>query len=313
MAERRDLGNLLASLPDPRTTLLELRLENDRLQAVADASLRQKIANFAHAEALKLEFTCPEPERQYLGAGRAYLLAAPDPESSAVSEAIYGEALRVYDSQGNFSRVQTLRDDYFGWLETRHLVRELSAATHRFAAPRGHVLAEPKVSSKRLLELSLGCKLKVTGQRQSWLEVALSDGEIGFVKAGLLEPLNAPRPNDVKRLCDLALRFLETPYVWGGVSAWGLDCSGLVQTLFAACGIELPRDADQQEATGESVSVTDTRAGDLLFFPGHVALALDGERFIHANEHNMRVTVDTAKRHYGAELLSNLNSVKRHL
>ncbi|MFC6667030.1 C40 family peptidase [Deinococcus radiopugnans] len=99
----------------------------------------------------------------------------------------------------------------------------------------------------------------------------------------------------------LALRFLDTPYVWGGRSAWGLDCSGLSQLAFAAFGQFLPRDADQQQ---EALTVvTAPQRGDLAFFPGHVGVMLDGQRMVHANATHMRVTVETlGEGEYGQRL-----------
>jgi cell wall-associated NlpC family hydrolase len=113
------------------------------------------------------------------------------------------------------------------------------------------------------------------------------------VHRAALEPLTLlhdPTPEAVTRF---ALRFLETPYLWGGVSAWGLDCSGLVGTVYRAFGVALPRDADQQSEWGQEVSPNEVRTADLLFFPGHVAITLDAERFVHANAHHMCVTADS--------------------
>ena len=103
---------------------------------------------------------------------------------------------------------------------------------------------------------------------------------------------------------------LGAPYVWGGRSAWGLDCSGLTQLAYAAEGRPLPRDADLQEAA--LTPVTQPRRGDLAFFPGHVGLMLDGRRMVHANATHMCVSVDTlGEGEYGARLAGALSGFGR--
>jgi cell wall-associated NlpC family hydrolase len=142
------------------------------------------------------------------------------------------------------------------------------------------------------MDLSLGTALEVLGQEGAWLRVALLTQREGFVRASLVMPLEQQRVAKPTNITSLAQDFLQAPYVWGGVSAWGLDCSGLVQTVFAAHGIALPRDSDQQEACGHPLSLVDAKAADLVFFEGHVGIYLGEGLMIHANAKHMRVTIN---------------------
>jgi cell wall-associated NlpC family hydrolase len=117
--------------------------------------------------------------------------------------------------------------------------------------------------------------------------VLLPDGAAAWVQAVCFGPVPVPEGD----VADFALRLLETPYVWGGRSAWGLDCSGLSQLAYAAFGRPLPRDADLQQEV--LTGVKEPVRGDLAFFPGHVGIMLDERWMVHANATHMRVTVET--------------------
>ena len=107
---------------------------------------------------------------------------------------------------------------------------------------------------------------------------------LGFIPLGHLAPL-AQREKDFVAVAE---RFLGTPYLWGGKTNLGLDCSGLVQIALNACGIPCPRDSDMQEAAfGKTIDIAQARRGDLVFWKGHVAIVRDGANFIHANAFHM--------------------------
>ncbi|CAN5478733.1 C40 family peptidase [soil metagenome] len=229
-----------------------------------------------------------------------------------MTEAFYGEEATVFDGEGAFKRVRLARDGYLGWLRGEALVDELLAPTHRVRVLRAHAFAAPRVSAEPVLELALGVGLRVEGEHGDWLEVALTGGR-AFVRKTVLEPLSAPLLEPTAAaITRLARAFMHAPYVWGGRSAWGLDCSGLVQTVYRAHGLFLSRDADQQQAAGAEVAPAEARAADLLFLPGHVMIALGERSFIHANAHNMRVTVDNfSTDDYGRGLWAELARVVR--
>jgi hypothetical protein len=281
----------LKFVQDPRVTLCDLFETAGALGAVAEGALEPTLAAYASARGVRLEVTFPQPHTRQVVVGRTPLFRNPSLTSETVSEVGFGEVVTTYDARGGFVRVAAQHDGYLGWVPASAL-GSLPEATHRFTNLRGHVFAGPEVAAARRLELAYGAALRVLDEKGGWSKIALEDGE-GYVWTGALEPLArsyAPTPEAVTRL---ALRFLETPYLWGGVSAWGLDCSGLVGTVFRAFGVALPRDADQQSECGLEVSPAEVRAADLLFFPGHVAIALDAECFVHANAHHMCVSVDS--------------------
>ena len=301
--------------PDPRVRLCELRIEGGALAGVAHEGLEPEIYRFAAGHNLPVRVTFLAPGRQRVLAEQVFLRARPEAGAEVVSEARYGEALEVYERQGDFYRVATLRDGYLGWAPMTALVHRLGEASHRYAALRGHLYAGASVRSSPLAQLALGTGLQVMSdlaQGGSWREVAFGKGGRGFVPAQALEPLGAPRPQPSgAALCAFAERFLETPYLWGGVSAWGLDCTGLLRTVLSGLGLSLPRAADQQGACVRSVAPEEARPGDLLIFPGHIALSLGGERFIHANARHMRVSVDDFASEYGQSLRQNLRDLRR--
>lgn len=275
---------------DPRVTLCDVHKTAGALVGVADRTLEPALAAYTEAHGLRLVVAFPAAQPRRIVWSRTPLFRGPSHRSETVSEVGFGDAVSAYDVQGDYVRVAAARDGYLGWAPAAAL-GGLPETTHRFGNLRGHVFEEPEVAAVRRLELAYGAPLHVLGEADGWSRVALSEGE-GYVHtAALVAP--TPLEPTPEALTRFALRFLETPYLWGGVSAWGLDCSGLVQTIYRAFGVFLPRDADQQSQAGRVVSPAEVRATDLLFFPGHVAIALGGDRFVHANARRMCVSADS--------------------
>lgn len=176
--------------------------------------------------------------------------------------------------------VQAQADGYCGWLRADQLSDALPAITHRVIAPATHVYAQPDLKSGETGSLSLGARLAVRGFRDGFAELAQG----GWVPAQHVADRPAADPGAV------AESLIGTPYLWGGNSRWGIDCSGLAQAALSACAIACPGDSDLQRA---AFPATDTiRRGDLLFWPGHVALALDDSRMIHATAFSMSVIIE---------------------
>lgn len=301
--------------PDLRVSLCDVTIQGGELHGVADKSLEPGLYRFAAEHNIGSRVVFINPGQQYILSDRVYLRAKSEAGSETVNETGYGERVKVYDQDGDSYRVALARDAYLGWLPLTALSHTLPEPSHRFVTLRGHIFAESKVSSGRLFRLTFGAKLHVTAGEGGWAQVSYGKAQTGFVSSRLLWPLTRELPKaSPGAVASFARRFLETPYVWGGVSAWGLDCSGLVQTVFGAFGIALPRDADQQSVCGEEVALSEVKVGDLLFFPGHVALSLGGSRFIHANAHHMRVTVDDFESGpYGADMKTKLTTARRIL
>ena len=243
------------------------------------------------------------------GAARTSLRAAPDARATQVTEALPGEALERLADEGEWAWVRTPHDGYLGWARQEE-VGPAWAPELTVTALRAHAYAEPRVSALIVAELCRGARLAraegehVTEDHRHWQPVTLPDGQAAWVQAVILAKVERPDP------ATFALTLLGAPYVWGGRSAWGLDCSGLTQLAYATVGLALPRDADQQEAALDRVDTP--RRGDLAFFPGHVGLMLDERRMVHANATAMAVSVDTlGEGDYGGRLLASLRGYGR--
>lgn len=282
---------------------LDLRVHAlDDATRVAEAALRPQL------EGDGWTFVTPTPA--LAGNARVSLRAAPSATSAQVSEALPGESLEVlWDGSDGWQRARTLHDGYLGWVRRDALAVGTSGEL-TVTALRAHAYAGPKVSQPVVAELCLGSRVTradgdvIEEQRRRWVPVRLPDGTGAWVQEVVLAPLGSVDA------AALALRFLDTPYVWGGRSAWGLDCSGLTQVVFARCGYVLPRDADQQQAALQAIE--SPQRGDLAFFPGHVGLMLDASRMVHANATHMRVTVETlGEGDYGRRLAASLEGYGR--
>lgn len=197
------------------------------------------------------------------------------------TEALRGEAVTVYDEDGDgWSWVQLAADGYVGYLPSDALIPEAAPATHRIGALRTFLFPGPDIKLPPLATLPFGAQVAVreVGEKFAWV----ADG---FIFARHLVPLTVREADFV----EVAARFIGTPYLWGGRSAFGLDCSGLVQTALNACGVPCPRDSDMQEAAlGVPVDPAGPfRRGDLLFWPGHVAIVEAPDTLLHANAFHM--------------------------
>lgn len=209
----------------------------------------------------------------------------PDPSTGIDTEAIYGETVLVYEEREGWAWVQLAGDGYVGWLSSNDLAPPLTP-THRVGALRTFIYPTPSIKKPPLMALTFGSTVAVRGAEGSFL--ALVEG--GFVFAPHLTPLDTLENDPVA----VAERFLGVPYLWGGKTSLGLDCSGLVQTAMQACGISCPRDSDMQ--AGELGVIVDAgpdwrdvRRGDLLFWKGHVAFVEDRLHILHASGAPMSV------------------------
>jgi cell wall-associated NlpC family hydrolase len=217
-------------------------------------------------------------------AASAPLRRDPQAEASLETEALFGEAVTVYDAREGWAWAQLERDQYVGYLPGATL-GEPSAPTHRVAALRTHAFPGPAIKLPPRMALSLGAQLRIVRQ-----DADFSVSEDGlYLWSRSVAELSANEPDWVA----VAERFIETPYLWGGRTSEGIDCSGLVQTALMAGGIASPRDSDMQEAMlGEPVAVDDPSAplarGDLIFWKGHVGIMRDPVTLLHANGWHMK-------------------------
>ncbi len=204
-------------------------------------------------------------------------------------ELVLHERFLVLEERGARVFGRAGRDGYVGWMPGAVLAPDPGAMTHVVAARQSYLCPEPVVkNSAAIVPVSFGSAFRVVALHDGdrWAEVARLEGARAFVPAAHLRPLDRPEADPVA----VALRFLGTPYHWGGNSGFGIDCSGLVQAALLACGMECPGDSDLQRHLGCALPQgAAVRRGDLFFWPGHVALAVDAGQLLHANAHHMAV------------------------
>lgn len=213
----------------------------------------------------------------------ADLLAAP--AGARDRQLLLGDAVTVIDRRDGHAFVQAAKDGYCGWLPDAALGPP-DAPTHWIAAPASHAYTAPRVQAPESASLPMGACLRVTGTEGSFAKTPH-----GFVPSAHLRPLGDWHHDPAS----VAETLRGSPYLWGGNSRAGLDCSGLVQLAHHACGRACPADSDLQQAIG--TALPDSAAphrGDLIFWKGHVALMLDAQRLIHANGHTMSVAIEPA-------------------
>ncbi|MHA7898690.1 MAG: C40 family peptidase [Henriciella sp.] len=220
-------------------------------------------------------------ERLQVSAGVAAMRKTPAPDGTQVSQVLHGETVILHHEEGEFGLVQSEIDRYTGWVLMEALSAPVLAPSHRVTVGRLHTYAEPGITAAPHFVLGVGAKLTATGER---------DGRyIKFERAGwVVEHLVAPIETNETDPVSVAERFLGTPYLWGGRDCLGLDCSGLIQIAFEACGIACPRDSDmQRDWFGDPIEDWPApgalHRGDLLFWNGHVGLLADAETLLHAN------------------------------
>jgi cell wall-associated NlpC family hydrolase len=210
----------------------------------------------------------------------------PSPDALLDTEALMGERVTVYEtSEEGWVWAQLDADGYVGFMPANGLAAPGPAPTHRVSALRTLVFPAPSFKLPPIGALPLGARVAVLRTEGRFALTASG----GYVPAQHLAPLDSREPDFVA----IAERFLGTPYLWGGKTGLGLDCSGLVQVALTACGIACPRDTDmQQAALGEVVAHGPRRRGDLIFWKGHVAIARDENTMIHANAFHMAVAIE---------------------
>ncbi|KTS42946.1 peptidase P60 [Methylobacterium radiotolerans] len=248
---------------------------------VADLRLRDRVAAARYVAGTPRRVIAPS----------APLRRAPAADAGLDTEALLGDAVDLYDVADGYAFVQLARDGYVGYLPADSLGPVDPEPTHRVTALRTFLYPEPDLKRPVLGHLSLGARLAATGEAGAYLE---TPG--GYVFARHCAPVDARAPD----YAATAARLAGTPYLWGGRTSLGLDCSGLVQLCLDAAGLPCPRDADMQErALGQALpfdparpDFAGLRRGDFIFWRGHVGLMGDPETLIHANGHHMAVAAE---------------------
>lgn len=215
----------------------------------------------------------------------AALRPFPDLGRGIDTELLHGESLRVFDRANGFAWVQADADGYVGYLP-EEMIGPAVEPTHRITAVRTFVYPEAELRKPPLRALSMGSLVTIIGDAETrgTRYFLLADG--GAVIAAHCLPVGEPMTQDY---VSVATKFVETPYLWGGRSGFGIDCSGLVQLALMMVGKKAPRDSDMQASFGNPISREDLSRGDLVFWKGHVGIMEDEETLLHANGHTMTV------------------------
>ena len=246
---------------------------------LAAESLRGRVEAPAYAEGRPMQVV----------AGCADLRLRPDARAPLDSQLLFGEEVLVFAEADGWAWVQNKTDRYVGYVGREALSDEVHAPTHVVSALRTFVFPEPDLKVPPLNGLSLASSVTVTQSEGGYCRIATG----GWIYARHLVPLDDLEPDYVAT----AQRFIGVPYLWGGRSSLGLDCSALIQLALARAGVVALRDSDQQgETLGDPLDWVpgQTRAerGDLLFSPGHVAIVFDADRVLNANAFAMAVSIE---------------------
>ncbi|GAK70483.1 hypothetical protein RRU01S_12_00660 [Agrobacterium rubi TR3 = NBRC 13261] len=211
----------------------------------------------------------------------------PDPAAGLDTELLLGETLRVFDRADGWAWVQADADGYAGYLpETA--IGDIVASTHRITVPRTFLYPEAELRKPPVATLSMGSCLTFVGEAETrGTRYLMTDKDEGVIASHCLEITKTGETDYVS----VALRFLDTPYLWGGRTGFGIDCSGLVQLSMAMTGKSVLRDTDMQaRSIGKEITREELRRGDLVFWKGHVGIMEDAETLLHANGHTMTVS-----------------------
>lgn len=205
------------------------------------------------------------------------------PDGPRDRQLVMGEGVTVQAIADGWAEVTASRDGYPGFLPDAALTEGI--VTHRVSARATHLYPAPDFKTRERFSLSHGARLQVLSEQGRFAETPQ-----GYVPHAHLTPLGTLYTDPVT----VAETLLGTPYLWGGNSSFGIDCSGLVQAGCLACGIACPGDSGPQEqGLGQHLSDTaPLRRGDLLFWRGHVAWVSDPDTLLHANAHHMAVAYE---------------------
>jgi hypothetical protein len=228
------------------------------------------------------------------------LRAMPAYNSERKSQLLFGEPLKVGQEKRGFCKVSQF-DGYYGWITESSIIyitqkefkSHLKNARYVIKIPKVNVLSKTAVSEKSVSFLLYGTRLLLSRRPGNRAIIKFPGGSVISAPISAVDCVKAGREVTGATITAEIRKFLGVPYLLGGKSPFGFDCSGLVQAVYGRFGIDLPRDSKDQRNVGLRISREECRAGDLIFFKGHVAIALGKGRIIHASQKVGGITIDS--------------------
>jgi gamma-D-glutamyl-L-lysine dipeptidyl-peptidase len=301
----------ISYIQTPREIIVTGEIDNRRAKTDLITTLRKKVSN----KVVDKIHLLPDPSLNDHTHGIVAVAVGdvrkrPGTKEELVTQVLMGMQISLLKRNNGFYLIQTT-DRYLGWIDTQ-LVRMMSPSNVKtwndaphviMTALRGIVFTQPDSTSPILCSIVSGCILKRAGKKEGWIEVELLNGRRGYVTDSLVQDLEEWREScklTAENLEQTAKSFLNIPYLWGGTSVRGLDCSGFTKTVYRLNGFELNRDADQQAEQGMHIEpgkdFQQLRKGDLIFFGQkrmrnhpehitHVGMYLTNQMFIHCPGH----------------------------
>ena len=241
-------------------------------QNVACSSLRGQIEHTNFVEGQNYQVSVPFVD----------LLGAPGGKRNR--QLVYGSKVKYFSETDGWAFIQNAYDNYVGYVPGETINLDTNK-THIVSVPLSHIFSEPNIKAKNIATLPLTAK--VSGKK---VENGFLETELGWIPVRHLQLKTKFATNPV----EVAKLFLNSPYLWGGNTSLGIDCSGLIQVSMSLCGLRCPGDSDQQLAKlGENIEIDTTQEkGDIIFWKGHVALALNARQVLHANAYHMSTVIE---------------------
>ena len=218
----------------------------------------------------------------------ASLKKFPDQSSEQVSELLFGEGIIIYEILNGWAWGQSQTDGYVGYVSMDHISSKSRENTHEVTALRAFVYKQPDIKAPTITCLSMASQLSITDSKGLFAYV----DHLGWIFEKSIRTLGGVESDFVS----IAKKFIGTPYLWGGRSSFGIDCSGLVQLSLRRVGVLCPRDTDQQSSSvGSPINgkITKLLRGDLIYMNGHVAIMVDPHTILHANAFHMSVELES--------------------
>ena len=271
--------------PDPRLNAYRDDLASLKLKGVVEAE--------KFVEGKLMEVVVPKTP----------LKAAPRTDAPLDTEVLFGEQVLMFDENDGWAWIESLTDGYVGYVTSISLGEPGRPASHRVSAPSTFIYPGPDMKLPALKQLPINARLAPAIITSDFVEIDRAgnsepgSGGGGYVFANHLHEEGTQKGDRLLDFVDIAKLFVGTPYLWGGRTYAGIDCSGLVQAALLASGQYCLRDTDMQEnSIGEVVDHLegkgDLKRGDLVFWQGHVGIMLDEHHLLHANAHHMQTVIE---------------------